>query len=74
MRKYSRKQQPHEPLDGCTDSLRIIGTEESLKRWGWLFQILEEDGTIEIIARPDRTYPMRDSGQLRSYWQIQTKF
>ena len=73
MRKYSRKKQPHEPLDGYTDSLRI-GTEESLKRWEWLFQILEEDGTIEIIARPDRTCPMRDSGQLRSYWQIQTKF
>jgi hypothetical protein len=74
MRNYSRNQQPHQPSDCCIDSLRIIGTEESLKRWGWLFQILEEDGTIEIISRPDRTYPMRDSGELRSYWQIQTKF
>ena len=74
MSKYSHKKNLQPSPDDRTDSLRIIGTEESLQRWGWLFQILEEDGTIEIISRPERTYPMRNSTELRQYWQIQTKF
>jgi hypothetical protein len=60
--------------DNYVNSLRIVGTEESLQRWGWLFQILEEDGTIEIVSRPDRTYPMRGSSEVRQYWKIQTRF
>ena len=56
------------------DSLRIVGTEESLEKWKWLFQILEEDGTIEIVSRPDRTYEMRGSDLMRQYWQIRTRF
>jgi hypothetical protein len=57
-----------------TDSLRIVGTEESLKKWEWLFQILQEDGTIEIVSRPDRIYEMRGSELVRQYWEIRTKF
>jgi hypothetical protein len=60
--------------DNYVNSVRIVGTEESLERWGWLFQILEEDGTIEIVSRPERVYPMRGSSELRHYWKIKTKF
>jgi hypothetical protein len=62
------------PRSNNIDSLRIVGTEESLEHWGWLFQILEEDGTIDIISHPDRTYEMRGSVLLRQYWQIRTRF
>jgi hypothetical protein len=51
-----------------------VGTQESLEKWKWLFQILEEDGTIEIISRPDRNYEMRGSDLMRQYWEIRTKF
>lgn len=61
-------------LSQNTDSLRIVGTVKSLKKWEWLFQILEEDGTIEVVSRPDRTYEMRGSDLLRQYWQIRTRF
>ena len=60
--------------DNYVDSLQIVGTEESLKRWGWLFQILEEDGTIKIVSRPERTYSMRGSLEVQQYWKIKTRF
>ncbi|WP_310419312.1 hypothetical protein [Chamaesiphon sp. OTE_8_metabat_110] len=74
MSQHKRRKTLNEPSHNDDNSLRIIGTEESLERWKWLFQILEEDGTIEIISRPDRTYEMRDSSLLRQYWQIRTRF
>jgi hypothetical protein len=73
MAKYKRNLNLNQSSQNA-DSLRIVGTEESLKKWGWLFQILQEDGTIEIILRPDRTHEMRGSDLLRQYWQIRTKF
>jgi hypothetical protein len=55
-------------------SLRIVGDEQALEHWSQLFQILEEDKFIEVIARPDKVYKMRGGDQLRQYWEIQVKF
>jgi hypothetical protein len=74
MSRYKRRKTLNEQSDNDDNSLRIIGTEESLERWKWLFQILEEDGTIEIVSHPDRTYELRNSNLLRQYWQIRTRF
>jgi hypothetical protein len=74
MSRYKRRKTLNEQSDNDDNSLRIIGTEESLERWKWLFQILEEDGTIEIVSHPDRTYELRNSNLLRQYWQICTRF
>jgi hypothetical protein len=55
-------------------SLRIVGDEQALEHWAQLFQILEEDKFIEVIARPDKVYKMRNSDQLRQYWEVKVKF
>jgi hypothetical protein len=74
MSQHKRRKTLNESPYNDDNSLRIIGTEESLERWKWLFQILEKDGTIEILSHPDRTYEMRNSNLLRQYWQIRTRF
>jgi hypothetical protein len=74
MSQHKRRKTLNESPYNDDNSLRIIGTEESLERWKWLFQILEKDGTIEIVSHPDRTYEMRNSNLLRQYWQIRTRF
>lgn len=74
MSQHKRRKTLSEQSYNDNNSLRIIGTEESLERWKWLFQILEEDGTIEIVSHPDYTYKMRNSNLLRQYWQIRTRF
>lgn len=56
-----------------TSTLRIVGDEQALEHWSQLFQILEEDKFIEIVARPDKVYKMRNSDQLRQYWEVKVK-
>jgi hypothetical protein len=60
--------------DNNTSSLRIVGDEQALEHWSQLFQILEEDKFIEVVARPDKVYKMRNSDQLRQYWEVKIKF
>ncbi|PMB44756.1 hypothetical protein CEN40_13425 [Fischerella thermalis CCMEE 5205] len=56
---------------GEINDVRIFAPTEDIESWQSLFELLEAQGLIEIVQKPDKFYEVRGSEKLkRGYFKI----